>query len=47
MRLSFKNKKSRINPIEDSGKKDKKNGASCRNRTDDLLITSQLLYQLS
>jgi len=25
----------------------KKNGASCRSRTDDLLITSQLLYQLS
>jgi hypothetical protein len=24
-----------------------KNGASCRSRTDDLLITSQLLYQLS
>ena len=25
----------------------KKNGAGCRNRTGDLLITSQLLYQLS
>lgn len=24
-----------------------KNGADCRIRTDDLLITSQLLYQLS
>ncbi len=29
------------------GNQGKKNGASCRSRTDDLLITSQLLYQLS
>ena len=29
------------------GKKAKKNGANDRNRTDDLFITSELLYRLS